>query len=63
LEYILKLKKLLRKHIKNENFVKIYISTEGYNLTHVEGFIFEQNKDFVLMNDMRDFDYDGFVVL
>ena len=63
MEYILKLNKLLRKHIKNENFVKIYISTEGYNLTHFEGFIFEQNKDFVLMNDMRDFDYDGFVVL
>ena len=53
----------MQKHIDKEHFVKIYISTEDYEITHFEGFIFEQNKHFVLMNDMRDFDYDGFVVL
>jgi len=59
----MKLDKIISKHIKNKNFVKVYIWHKGYNLTHFEGFIFEQNRDFVLMNDMRDFDYDGLVVL
>jgi len=59
----LKLNKLLHKHIKNENFVKVYTSTEDTDLEAYEGFIFEYNNDYVLMNDMRDFNYDGLVVL
>ena len=55
--------KLISKHIKKKNFVKVYISYNGYNLTHFEGFIFEQNRDFILMSDMNDFNYDGLVVL
>lgn len=62
LEYILKLNKLLTKHIKNENFVKVYTATEDADLGYYEGFIFEYNNDYVLMNDMRDFNYDGLVV-
>ena len=59
----MKLSKKLKKHIKKENFVKIYIASNEYEITYFEGFIFEQNKDYVLMNDMHDFDYDGFVII
>ena len=55
--------KLLRKHIKNENYVKVYTSAGDTELESYEGFIFEYNNDYVLMSDMRDFYYDGFVVL
>ncbi len=58
----MKLNKLLRKHIKNENFVKVYTSSKDFNLGSYEGFIFDYSDDYVLMNDMRDFDYDGLVV-
>ena len=58
----MKLNKLLTKHIKNKNFVKVYTSTKDTDLEYYEGFIFEYNNDYVLMNDMRDFTYDGLVV-
>lgn len=58
----MKLNKKLSKHVKNENFVKVYTTCKGLNLGHYEGFIFDYNDNYVLMNDMRDFDYDGLVV-
>lgn len=59
----MKLQKLLSKHIKNQNFVKVYTATDNYQIEKYEGFIFEENKKYILMNDMLDFNYDGFVLL
>lgn len=57
------MKKRLKKHIEEQNFVKIYLADEdGFELTHFEGIIFDQNEDFILMCDLEDFSYDGFVV-
>jgi hypothetical protein len=60
---ILRVKKI-KKHIKKLQFVKVYISDKAdQSLTHFEGIIFDQNDDFVVMCDLSDFNYDGFVVL
>ena len=59
----MKLDKIINKHIKNKNFVKVYISHKDYNLTYFTGFIFEHNRDFILMSDMNDFNYEGLIVL
>ena len=59
----MKLDNKLKKHIKKQNFVKIHIASDKHSITYFEGFIFEQTKDYVLMNDMYDFNYDGLIVL
>jgi hypothetical protein len=57
------MKKRIRKHIKEKNFVKVYlVDDKGINLTHFTGIIFDQNKEHILMCDLEDFNYDGFVV-
>lgn len=57
------MKKRIKKHIDKQNFVKIYLADdEGSTLTHFEGFIFDQNDKYILMCDLEDFNYDGFVV-
>lgn len=56
--------KKIKKHIKKLQFVKVYISDkEEQSLTHFEGIIFDQNEEFLVMCDLSDFNYDGFVVL
>ena len=59
------MKKLIEKHIKNIDFVKVYLSDNKTDseITHFEGYIFEQNKKFIIMNDMYDFTYDGLVIV
>jgi hypothetical protein len=60
---IRKLKKRLKKHIKEKNFVKVYIAnSEGFTLTHFNGLIFDHNDEFILMGEVQDFNYDGFIV-
>jgi hypothetical protein len=58
------MKKSIKKHIENKNFIKVYISdNEGVNLTHFEGILFAQNDKYILMSDFEDFNYDGFVIV
>lgn len=57
------MKKKLRKHIQDKHFIKVYLSdNEGFTLTHFEGFLLDQNDKYIFMSDVRDFNYDGFVV-
>lgn len=57
------MKKRIKKHIDNQSFVKVYLADkEGFELTHFQGIIFSQNEKFILMCDLEDFNYDGFVV-
>lgn len=56
--------KKLNKHIRKLQFVKAYICDKNeQSLTHFEGIIFNQNEDYMLMCDLSDFNYDGFVIL
>jgi hypothetical protein len=56
--------KKIKKHIEKLHFVKVYICDKNeQSLTHFEGIIFDQNENFILMCDLSDFNYDGFVVL
>ena len=58
------MKKRINKHIDKKHYVKVYIEDKnGYSITHFGGIIFEQNEEHVLMCDMYDFNYDGFVVV
>ena len=58
------MKKKLKKHIANQDYVKVYIIDEGdYKITSFEGIVFGQNDDFILMSDTYDFFYDGLVIL
>jgi hypothetical protein len=58
------MKKRVEKHIKNQDFVKVYLADkDDLSITHFEGFIFEQSDRFILMSDTTDFNYDGIVVL
>ncbi|MXV49610.1 hypothetical protein GS399_01390 [Pedobacter sp. HMF7647] len=58
------MKKRIAKHIKNQDFVKVYITnTDDYEIDHFNGIIYEQNDKFILMCDTFDFNFDGFIVL
>ena len=58
------MRKRIKKHIENKDFVKVYIiDTDGDLITYFQGIIFEQSKEFILMNDTTDFNFDGFIVL
>ncbi len=58
------MKKRIKKHIENQNFVKVYLTDrDDLALTHFAGIIFEQTDKFILMNDMTDFFFDGFIIL
>jgi len=55
--------KRLTKHQKKKHFVKIYLSdSDDSAITHFNGIVVDQNKNFVMMLDFSDFNYDGFVV-
>ncbi len=57
------MKKRIKKHIDNKNYVKVYLADDdGFNLTNFEGIIFDQNDKFIFMSDFKDFNFDGFVV-
>lgn len=54
--------KRINRHIENRDFVKVYITDkDDLIITHFEDFIFEQTERLILMNDMTDFNYDGFI--
>lgn len=58
------MKKRIKKHIGKREFVKLFlVDTDGDELINFNGIIFAQNDDFVVMNDMFDFNFDGFVVV
>ncbi len=55
--------KSLNKHQKKQNFVKIYLADDnGTALNHFEGVVLDHNAEFVMMLDLMDFNYDGYVV-
>ncbi|MEP0367238.1 MAG: hypothetical protein ABJN36_05130 [Cyclobacteriaceae bacterium] len=57
------MKKKLNNHIKNQDYVKVYITDEDESsITHFEGIVFEQTDELILMSDSTDFFYDGLVI-
>lgn len=58
------MKKRIKKHIDKREFVKLFlVDYDGDELINFNGTIFAQDDDFVVMNDMHDFNFDGFVVV
>lgn len=58
------MKKRIQKHIDKEEYVKIYICDhDGAAITHFDGYVLEQDKQFVLMLTNYDFSYDGITVI
>ncbi len=55
--------KRLNKHQKKQNFVKIYLADDkGNALDHFSGIVLEHNTEIVMMIDLLDFNYDGYVI-
>lgn len=54
--------KKITKHIKNQDYVKVYIADDEL-ITNFNGFIFEQNEKFILIGCAPDFNYDGLAVI
>lgn len=58
------MKKRIQKHIDKEEYVKIYICDhDGAAITNFNGYILEQDKNFVLMSTNNDFFYEGISVI
>ncbi len=58
------MKKRIKKHIDKKELVKLFlVDRDGDQLINFNGVIFAQNDEFVLMNDMFDFHFDGFVIV
>ncbi|WP_300665235.1 hypothetical protein [Fluviicola sp.] len=58
------MKKRIQKHIDKEEYVKIYIvDQDGTSITNFNGYILEQDKQFILMSTNNDFFYDGITVI
>lgn len=58
------MKKRIQKHIDKEEYVKIYIcDKDGISITNFNGYIHEQDKNFLLMSTDYDFFYNGTVVI
>ncbi len=55
--------KKIAKHIKNQDYVKVYIADEDKSITNFNGLIFEQSNKFILMSNTHDFYPEGLVVL
>ena len=54
--------KKIDKLLKKQAYCKVYIANDEVNFTHFNGIILNQNKVFLLMCDLNDFNFDGFVV-
>lgn len=59
----MKMKKRVKKHIENKDFVKVYlVDYDGTPITNFTGIILDQNEDSLLMIEFLEFHYDGLAV-